>query len=373
MIKNGMIHLFADWSVIINANICQDKGFDVYDNNPCDPWSRKHVYGKILLYFPYIDILKKIYFFYFPLLFNFIFILIVTSFFYSDKKYKNYTIIFFIFSASFVLAIERANIDIIIFLIIYFIAKYRNSFLNHFFIFIAASAKFYPLVLGVIFLFKKNLKTIFLNLIVILLCFFIIIFFQSENLFKILDNKSQFSGTGIYQFSIYGIIELVQNMKIVLQNKSFDWIKYFFVFLFLFLPTIVILIYLQKNIQNHSNLIKIFNEDIFENRLYISSSIIILFCYFFISNFIYREIFFLGLIPWFLRSSQKSPFSNFYFYIIVFKFLISSILVLMVRTEILISYMPLFTLSKHMIDFYLVMIVFFVFILNIYNFSKKLI
>ena len=29
MIKNGMIHLFADWSVIINANICQDKGFDV--------------------------------------------------------------------------------------------------------------------------------------------------------------------------------------------------------------------------------------------------------------------------------------------------------------------------------------------------------
>jgi len=29
MIKNGSLHLFADWSVILNANICSEKGYDV--------------------------------------------------------------------------------------------------------------------------------------------------------------------------------------------------------------------------------------------------------------------------------------------------------------------------------------------------------
>ena len=37
MVKNGIINLFADWSVILNANICQEKGYDVYiDKNPND-------------------------------------------------------------------------------------------------------------------------------------------------------------------------------------------------------------------------------------------------------------------------------------------------------------------------------------------------
>ena len=55
MVKNGIINVFADWTVILNANICQEKGYDTYINNPCDPWNRKHVYGEILLYIPFIS------------------------------------------------------------------------------------------------------------------------------------------------------------------------------------------------------------------------------------------------------------------------------------------------------------------------------
>ena len=44
MVKSGIINLFADWSVILNANLCQEKGYDTYVNNPCDQWQRKHVY-----------------------------------------------------------------------------------------------------------------------------------------------------------------------------------------------------------------------------------------------------------------------------------------------------------------------------------------
>ena len=51
MIKNGIVHIFPDWSVILNANICQTKGFDVYLDNPCDQWNRGHVYGDVWLKF----------------------------------------------------------------------------------------------------------------------------------------------------------------------------------------------------------------------------------------------------------------------------------------------------------------------------------
>ncbi|MDC3121182.1 hypothetical protein OA414_03290, partial [Candidatus Pelagibacter sp.] len=86
MVLNGSINIFADWSVILNANICLDKGFDVYKNIPCDPWNRPHVYGKILLYIPFIESFENFYFFIFPVLFNLLFIYIATNFF----KFKNY-------------------------------------------------------------------------------------------------------------------------------------------------------------------------------------------------------------------------------------------------------------------------------------------
>ena len=49
MVTNGGATLFADWTVILNANNCLEKGYDVFVENPCDNWNRKHVYGEILL------------------------------------------------------------------------------------------------------------------------------------------------------------------------------------------------------------------------------------------------------------------------------------------------------------------------------------
>ena len=38
MIYNGNIYQFADWKVIVGANLCEELGYDVYLNNPCDIW-----------------------------------------------------------------------------------------------------------------------------------------------------------------------------------------------------------------------------------------------------------------------------------------------------------------------------------------------
>ena len=178
MVKDGIIHLFADWSVIVRANFCFQNGLDVFIENPCDPWNRPHVYGEILLNLPFLENLNKFYLFYFPIFMGFLFIFITISFFNYNKSIKNYTLVFFILSAPFITVIERGNIDILIFLIIFLISRYKNIFLNYILILIGTLSKFYPICFTAIFLFKKKIKKIFLNTVLLSLIIFIFIFFQ---------------------------------------------------------------------------------------------------------------------------------------------------------------------------------------------------
>ena len=74
MVIKGGASLFSDWTVILNANLCLEKGFDVFLENPCDQWKRKHVYGEIILNIPFIRSFPKFFFLYLPILFRFIFL-----------------------------------------------------------------------------------------------------------------------------------------------------------------------------------------------------------------------------------------------------------------------------------------------------------
>ena len=65
MVFDGTLYIFGDWTHTIFANTCVKEGIDVYTENPCDPWGRKHAYGKILLYFPFVENLKKYIYFIF--------------------------------------------------------------------------------------------------------------------------------------------------------------------------------------------------------------------------------------------------------------------------------------------------------------------
>ena len=225
MVKNSLIYLFADWTVIINASNCAQNGIDVYVENPCDPWGRKHVYGNVLLFFPFFENLNKFYLFYFPIMMNILFIFVTVSFFTQSKDIKNYLLVFFILSAPFLLAIERANLDILIFLIMFFISKYKIFLLNYFLIIFATLAKFYPILFGVLFLFKKNFKKILIDIFLLSTFLFIFLFFQNENILKIFNNQSQFSGSGIYQFSIKGLFNIIENLTIGVGQINLKLIK----------------------------------------------------------------------------------------------------------------------------------------------------
>ena len=370
MVKSGIINLFADWSVILNANLCQEKGYDTYVNNPCDQWNRKHVYGEILLYIPFINNFSNFYFIYLPIILNLIFLYIIIDFFKFENTIRYICLSFIVLSAPVILAIERANIDIAIFLLLILISKNKNILINYLILILSTISKFYPICMVIIFLFKKKIKKISINIILFLLIIFLILYFQSESLIKIFDNRNQFSGSGIYNFSFKGVLNFLLNFKIINNNKSYDFIKYLSLISLLIFPIFLTILLNFKKIFKNNSILNLFNEDIFENRAYILSSTVVLFCFFSFSNFFYREIFFLGLIPWLLKNKHltENKFINLYFYILISKFFISTVFIFLVMNNIFQSFNIFIVFAKYCLDFYLITIVLTVFLISVKNF-----
>jgi len=370
MVKSGIINLFADWSVILNANLCQEKGYDTYVNNPCDQWNRKHVYGEILLYIPFINNFSNFYFIYLPIILNLIFLYIIIDFFKFENTIGYICLSFIVLSAPVILAIERANIDITIFLLLILISKNKNILINYLILILSTISKFYPICMVIIFLFKKKIKKISINIILFLLIIFLILYFQSESLIKIFDNRNQFSGSGIYNFSFKGVLNFLLNFKIINNNKSYDFIKYLSLISLLIVPIFLTILLNFKKIFKNNSILNLFNEDIFENRAYILSSTVVLFCFFSFSNFFYREIFFLGLIPWLLKNKHltENKFINLYFYILISKFFISTVFIFLVMNNIFQSFNIFIVFAKYCLDFYLITIVLTVFLISVKNF-----
>lgn len=352
MEANGKLFFFADWLAIVSANYCERQGIDVYLQNPCDPWGRPHVYGPILLSLPFIENLSKIYYFYLPLLFNFFFIFALIRFFDFNKKIKNFYLLFLLFSIQTLLAIERANIDVLIFLFVVILAFYKNLISNILIIIIGTLSKFYPICLTIIFLFENKFSKIVSKLFITSFIIFFILFFYKDNLIEIYNYRALFSSYSVYGF---GFVAALKNLTQV------DNLIYL---LLLCLPIFFIFRKYYNEIIDSSISKEFFSRDVFENRLYLLFSAVILSCYFIFSGFIYREIFFLGLIPFIVKkyeATSSKNFFRFYFYFLIFKFFISSILVYLNQNYILVTFQKQITFSKHLIDFYLILFVLIVF------------
>lgn len=375
MINNGGVNIFADWSVIINANLCFEKGLDVYSNNPCDQWGRKHVYGNILLNIPFIQSFKNFYFFIFPILFNLLFLYVTINFF-KFNNYIEYFMIFpFMLSPSIILSIERANIDIIIFLIVVFISFNKKLLLNYIPLLFVTLSKFYPISLATIFLFEKKFSKIILNFIVFFILIISLLYLQYDDLVKIFNNSKQFIGGGIYNFSFNGLALYITSLNIIIDNKNLNWIKYLCIFVFLIIPILITLRFQIRFIFKNYIIKDKLTENIYENRLYLLSSVVILSCYFLFSNYIYREIFFLGLIPWILKEREVNSnknFINFYYYILCTKFVISFIITYIIRNEYFLLIKPILIFIKHSFDFYLITIILIFLLSSIIFFYQKL-
>ena len=371
MVNNGVLSLFVDWTVILNANVCLEKGFDVFLENPCDQWKRKHVYGDILLYIPYIKTFPKFYFLYLPIIFGFLFLTVISNFLIvlNDKKYL-VSSLFFIFSVPTILVIERSNIDLLIFLILFLVSKNYSLILNYLLIILSTITKFYPIVFTAIFFFNKK---IILKILTLISISFLILFLQKESLIKIFENQVQFSAFGLYSFSLISLLKIFSVFKISYGNYDYTWLKYLYMLIFVIFPIFFLNFKNYSNIKSFASKMTFDNTSTFEQRFFILSSIVILFCYFVFENFVYREIFFLGLIPYLLnnKSINDNFFSKFLYFFLVVKFLLTTIFIVVFRNNFAEILNPFLILFKHTIDVCLISLILNIIIFTTLQFIKN--
>ena len=304
---------FADWTVIISAMKCKLQGYDVFLDNPCDFWNRKHVYGSILLFLPYSTNFNNLYSIYLPIFFNLLFLYVVISHINFKKIEQVLIYILFIFSPATLLAVERFNIDILIFLILLLICYLRSNLFKSILIVMISLAKFYPVITSIVFLFKgiskKNLSYLFMTVAFVTLIFF----FDSNNLTKVFSNISQ--ATANYQLA-FGIMHF-SNFPIL--NTKFP-VEHLLIFSVSLMSIIFFLSYL---ILKKDEFLKDFNFEIYSDKLFFIGSSVCIFTYLLLSNFIYREIFIFLAFPFLFKMINQSIFSKFFVLAIFVKLILS--------------------------------------------------
>ena len=375
MVYKGGASIFADWTVILNANLCLEKGYDVFLENPCDNWNRRHVYGSLLLNIPLIKNFPNFYYLYLPIISGFIFLIVISYslFDYNNKKYW-FSFLILIFSIPVLLVVERSNIDLIIFIFLFIISNSNNFLLNFLLIIISSISKIYPIVLTVIFIFQNNLKKMIRYSLFVILFFLLIVAYQWESLVKLFENKDQFTGSGLLSFSFFGIVDILKNFTIKIYNVDYSWIKYAYFILFILIPILLINQKFYKRISLLFNDIQIYNQSRFEERMYFLSSTIIIFCYFSLSNYVYREIFFLGIVPLIisLNNKKKDNFLTFFYILILTKFVITTFSNYLVQNDLFLNFEPFLVILKHTIDLYLISLILHIYIYFIRYFFKKI-
>lgn len=309
---------FVDWKIINSANECYHLGYDVYIDNPCDYKNRVHAYGSFFLKIKFSEILIS-YWPYIPFIFISFFLIIISNHF--DLKNRSHLILFFlfIFSPTTLLAIERANIDIIIFLILILICYYRSNILSLILVSISSYAKLYPVFLCLIFLFNKknNFRKGFLYLISFITIFLLFIFLDLENIIKVLSGQKILNESSFFiNFSYHAIPLLI--------FKKFE-INYLLTYSALIIFSILVSIYFFRH-PFRKFFVNNFNLDDYPSTLFLIGLNLIVLCYIFFHNFYYREIFLFCMFPYILSEINSYKELKKILNFIILKYFISFIL-----------------------------------------------
>lgn len=286
---------FSDLDSISKAVDLKQAGFNPYLENQMN---FRYIYPSIWLkFFEFFDLnnLRNFRIFIF-------FILYIYTFIYLDLifKFKNnfFSIILLIlfFSSANLLALERLNIEIIIFILIYFLAISKSYLLRIPIFILAIYCKIYPLF--TVFIFLRN-KFIFFTMVFISL---LILFHMRHEILFLMQY-----GNEVALNIAYGVPTLVKgmwyySMKLgyVINDDNYKYFKYSMIFLASIYAGIIILInfkFGEKKISNNFDL---------EEKLFICGAGIFIGRFISFSNFDYALIFLIFTIPFILKiEAQK--------------------------------------------------------------------
>jgi len=304
IVKEGRLHIFADWAWVIKNGICKNLGFDILYSNTCPLFGKDNFHfniGNILLYIPYFKFLEKFYFFYFPLILCSIFIYTIIKLI-DRKNFLNIALlILIVFSPQVLLVLERCNVDLIIFLFLIIMVKINRPFLSFAIINFVTLLKYYPAALITNFVVERK-RSLNKNIFIILIFFFTLacLMYLSGESFNLIRYKlNAVSSTWGNQFSLHSFAILLSKFK------KYDFNTILIITLSIF---IILSFSFYKYFQNTLKNIKL-DENNFKYRLYIVGSNLIIAVYLITHNIHYREIFLIALFPLILELKDLLIFS----------------------------------------------------------------
>ena len=231
---------FSDLDAISRAVTSKQEGFNPYIDNPYDLTSRKYVYTSIWLHiFDLFVLNKKINFQVFNFLLIYLYALIYLKLAFDINK-KSFSIILSIlfFSSASMLAVERLNTDIIIFILIYFIALTNSFKIQLIFYLTALYGKLYPIFS--VFIFYKNKKI----LLFMIFLSFLLLFLIREEIFLLIKNGNEVALNFAYGVPTLtkGALYYSKKFDFFLNDQNYKIFKYIMIFLASIYATFIVLI-----------------------------------------------------------------------------------------------------------------------------------
>lgn len=316
----GSSGLFADFNQSLLWLKCHSLGFDLLKTNPIDCgnniFSEPLHYGYAFLSIPYNETLDVFYKAYFPYILIFFFIYLTVRI--IDPKNKQEIILLYLtlLNPSSVLLIERLNLDFLVFIFAILIVYNRIYLINWFLIAYLTFVKIFPIVLFMsIFIEnqKRSVKKLFLIFLILSIFGLIYLYINKEAYIFMLENLSANKAGYSFLFSLNSIPKIFKYIF----NMNYIILLFTFYSLFIFL-----IIEFYKYINFNKNYLK---KEIytFESKIFIIGGYLSLFIFTITSNWFYKEVFLILLIPYILKIKNKYQikFFNILIYFFIFRYL----------------------------------------------------
>ncbi len=290
---------FSDFKALNIFLEYKNNGFDPYFKNPIsDPIHSVLIYPSIWLdIFDYLNLEKDLNFKIatFLILFVYFFVLI-DLFLRIESKSTKFLFIIFFFSTSNFLLIERLNIEIILFCLIYF-SIINKGFLKRFFFYtLALILKIFPIFSIFIFIEKKK------NFCIVLFFSIIYIFILRDEISLIKNNIIEYAL--IFAYGTLSISKAIYfystKLNLFINNENYFFFKNLLIVGVGFLSVIVIFLGFRLNKKKISSVIT-FNE-----IMLLSGGGIYIGTFIFSANIDYRLVFLILTIPYIFKEGSKN-------------------------------------------------------------------
>lgn len=278
--------LFADTHIVLAAAECHQKGYDVFRENPCDALNRPHCYSRLWFVIGRTGLTT--------LHTNVVGGFVITTFLLLSvtivRPQKFLEFLFFsllLFSPSVMLGVERGNMDLLVFSLItlsgylLFSKKKHLRYLSYPLLFICAFLKFYPVAsFGMFIYYFKQRKQFWLLALMVMVVFGVFLWMTYEDFFQLRNNIPR--PNGWLSFGISSLFGSITKGKLI-------YIASFF--------TTCIIVFLACILSSRIQISNRTNNSV-NQAFFLLGSFNLLFCFFINTNYDYRTVFYILVVPY---------------------------------------------------------------------------